>query len=69
MKKVKESNAAIKIILLTIFVILFIAVYFIDSVFFGRRCNKLRKIQLYRQINTFRNACGCFCCPVLCDVQ
>ena len=33
MKKVKESNAAIKIILLTIFVILFIAVYFIDSVF------------------------------------
>lgn len=33
MKKVKDSNAAIKIILLTIFVILFIAVYFIDSVF------------------------------------
>ena len=33
MKKVKESNAAIKIILLTVFVILFIAVCFIDSVF------------------------------------
>ena len=33
MKKVKDSNAAIKIILLTIFVILFIAVYFIASVF------------------------------------
>lgn len=35
MKKVKDSNVAIKIILLTIFVILFIAVYFIDYVFFA----------------------------------
>ena len=33
MKKVKDSNAAIKIILLTIFVILFIAIYVMDSVF------------------------------------
>ncbi len=33
MKKAKDSNVAIKIILLTIFVILFIAVYFINSVF------------------------------------
>ncbi len=33
MKNVKDSNVTIKIILLTIFVILFIAVYFIDSVF------------------------------------